>query len=318
MRLNDWLMALVIIIIFCGLMVFSQVSGKLDDIKKNWHLYKCNPLMIPFAGYVGEDPGKTFSSCVVSASSGFVQTALTPLTQVFDSITTVASKQEESTNNARKASTGIRSKLSGLGSSMFGVIFSFSTEVSRLGIKIKDTMNKMAGVIATMVHVLSTSMDTMTSIWKGPPGQTLRFVGGMCFKDDTLVQLSDGVLKKIKDISIGDVLKDGSMVMGTMNLLNKYNNNHLDDLYVFKNKGDNHTDIYVTGSHLVKINDEEFVPVRCHPESSKCVENEDKLVCLITNTHVIPVGCYVFGDWEDNGELPDEIKYVSKKIKRDI
>ncbi len=318
MRLSDWLTSLIIIIIFCGLMVFAQVSGKLEDIKKNWHQYKCNPIMIPFASYVGEDPAKTFAGCVTSASSGFVQTALGPINQIFSSLTGVAQKQEESTNNSRKSAKRIRSKMSGLGGSIFGIIFSFSSEVSKIGLKIKDTMSKLAGVIATLVHVLTTSMETMNSIWAGPPGQTLRFVGGLCFEEGTRIRLKNNTVKTIAEIRNGDILMDGSVVFGTMKLLNHHEGEYLDDMYVIEGMGQDGDDIYVSGSHLVMVDNNEFVNVKDHPLSKKMSKNFNELNCLITNTHTIPIGKLVFGDWEDNGELPDLIKYFQKKIKRHV
>ena len=102
MRFNDVILVFFVFIIIFGLIAFVQLSGKLENIKKEWHKYKCNPAMIPFASYVGEDPVKTFSGCVTSASSGFVQTALGPINQILSSLTDVAVKQEESTNNSRK------------------------------------------------------------------------------------------------------------------------------------------------------------------------------------------------------------------------
>ena len=183
-------------------------------------------------------------------------------------------------------------------------------------------MSKLSGIIAAFVHVLSTSIDTFSSIWKGPPGQTMRFLGGMCFHNDTKIKLKNGKIKSIKTIELGDILKDGSIVFGKMDLLNHYNNKFLDDMYVFKTGGEDNTDIMVTGTHLVLLDKEgtEYVHVKDHPNSEKMEhnKNEKELTCLITNTHVIPIGNHIFGDWEDNGELPEEIKYISKKIKHHI
>jgi hypothetical protein len=320
MRLNDWLLSIVIIIIFIFLMLFSTVVGGIEDIKKNWHLYKCNPLIMPFAGFFGKDSNDTFSSCVSNSSVGAMQTSLGPITTIFSSLADAAEKQEESTNNSRKYSMNIRSKLSGLGSGIFGIVFSLSTEISKIGLKTKDTINKIVGVVASFVHILSTSISTFNSIWMGPPGATIKFLGGMCFHKDTCIKLNDNNIKKIKDVSIGDVLKDGSIVFGTMKLLNNYNNKYLDDMYIFKESGENNQDIMVSGSHLILLNKEtnEYVHVKNHPLSNKMETNENELYCLITNTHKISIGNHVFGDWEDNGDLPQEIKHIPKKIKTHI
>jgi hypothetical protein len=111
---------------------------------------------------------------------------------------------------------------------------------------------------------------------------------------------------------------DGSVVFGTMKLLNHHEGEYLDDMYVIEGMGQDGDDIYVSGSHLVMVDNNEFVNVKDHPLSKKMSKNFNELNCLITNTHTIPIGKLVFGDWEDNGELPDVIKYIPKKIKRHV
>ena len=33
-------------------------------IKTNWAKYRCNPMMMPFAGYAGHDPIENFTQCM--------------------------------------------------------------------------------------------------------------------------------------------------------------------------------------------------------------------------------------------------------------
>ena len=320
MRLTDWLMSFVIIIIFSGIAVYSLITRRYDDIKKEWPKYRCNPIMIPLAGQFGEDPFDTFSSCVVGTSSDFVNSALSPITQGVGSWVRVAKKQEKSQNNARYGSFSLRAAFSRISSGLFGMIFSFSTELSRIMMKFKDTINKITGVLATMIHVMDTSINSLRSIWNGPPGQTLRFVSGLCFHENTLLKMYNGNMKKIRDVEIGDILNDGSQVFATMVILNKKSNKYLSDMYMFKGGGEDGEDILVSGSHLILEDKEKqiWTYVKDHKDSFLIEENFDRLNCLITDSHNIQIGKYVFGDWEDNGELPSEIKYVQKKIKHNI
>ena len=171
-----------------------------------------------------------------------------------------------------------------------------------------------------MIHTMDTSISSIKSIWNGPPGQTLRFVSGLCFHEDTLMKLNNGNMKKIKEIEIGDILSDGSQVFATMVILNKKGDKYLSDMYRFKGTGENGEDILVSGSHLV-LEDEEnniWTYVKEHNDSYLIKENYNNLICLITDSHNIKIGNNTFGDWEDNGELPVEIKYVPKKIKQNI
>ena len=39
-------------------------SSNVGDIKNNWPQYRCNPLVMPFAGYFGHDPAENFNECI--------------------------------------------------------------------------------------------------------------------------------------------------------------------------------------------------------------------------------------------------------------
>ena len=73
-------------------------------------------------------------------------------------------------------------------------------------------------------------------------------------------------------------------------------------------------DIIVSEGHLVK-DGKEYIHVYEHEDSEYIDENYGKLYCLITNTHKIKIGKMVFGDWEDEGILPMEIRHEEEKGK---
>ena len=109
-----------------------------------------------------------------------------------------------------------------------------------------------------------------------------------CFSPETLVKLENGESRNIKDIKLGDVLANGSVVKATMKIKNQ------DDPY-YKLPGD----ILVTGSHYVKDGDV-FTQVK-NLEGAEATTQVDPVVyCLVTSDHKIPVGDFVFWDWEDN------------------
>lgn len=109
-----------------------------------------------------------------------------------------------------------------------------------------------------------------------------------CFSPETPVKLENGESRNIKDIKLGDVLVNGSVVKATMKIKNQ------DDPY-YKLPGD----ILVTGSHYVKDGDV-FTQVK-NLECAEATTQVDPVVyCLVTSDHKIPVGDFVFWDWEDN------------------
>ena len=63
-RAADIAQVCVIVIIFALLFFVNIISVGLKNIEENWHLYKCNPLMMPFANAVGKDGTQNFMECV--------------------------------------------------------------------------------------------------------------------------------------------------------------------------------------------------------------------------------------------------------------
>ena len=120
-----------------------------------------------------------------------------------------------------------------------------------------------------------------------------------CFHPHVLLDLEDGRRVKMKNIRLGDVLKGGSKVMGTMWISNLDNNGeHVHNYYILPSEDGN--DIFVTGKHLVEYNGL-FINVERHPDAIAAGADytTDKFCCLITDDHRIRIGEYIFWDWED-------------------
>lgn len=116
-----------------------------------------------------------------------------------------------------------------------------------------------------------------------------------CFHPDTPIKMNDNTIKKIKDIKIGDVLFNDIEVISTL-IIKGDPENPFYNIYS-KLLDDN---IMVTGSH--KIYDEEsekFINVSDYKKAKKTIFWGLTMSCLITDSNTIPIGEYVFKDWED-------------------
>ena len=103
----------------------------------------------------------------------------------------------------------------------------------------------------------------------------------------------------MKDIHLGDVLENGSVVEATMEIDNKINKV---PLHVLKNAGVDNENIYVTGSHLIyNRSTKQFTCVQNYYVSELANNIEtDWFCCLITSDHKIQIGNEIFWDWEDH------------------
>ena len=119
-----------------------------------------------------------------------------------------------------------------------------------------------------------------------------------CFAPETTIQLKNGTTRQMKNLELGDVLVNGSIVEATMKI-----KNHNDPYYKIG-------DIHVTGSHYVKDGNV-YKQVRNFSKAEPTDKVAKVVCCLVTNDHKIPVGDFVFWDWEDN-LVPNHIQQPSK------
>lgn len=280
---------LAFILYIIGVFYYSQVA----IIKADWPLYRCNPMYMPLADNVEEN----FVYCVQSMQTNFMGYLLQPLTFITGSLGTMLNGFMDEINSIRAMFNKIRTFFSSIVENIFGVFLNLVIEFQKITIGITDLIGKTIGIMVSLMYVMDGSVKTMQSTWNGPPGQMVKALG-KCFHPNTLVKLKNGEIKAMKDISLGDVLEDGSIVESVMKIDNK---REPEPLYVIKKGGINEDDIYVTGSHLVfDKSKNKFIKIKKYFKAELTDKKVDWFSCLITNTHKIPIGNEVFWDWEDH------------------
>ena len=280
---------LAFILYIIGVFYYSQVA----IIKADWPLYRCNPMYMPLADNAEEN----FVYCVQSMQTNFMGYLLQPLTFITGSLGTMLNGFMDEINSIRAMFNKIRTFFSSIVENIFGVFLNLVIEFQKITIGITDLIGKTIGIMVSLMYVMDGSVKTMQSTWNGPPGQMVKALG-KCFHPNTLVKLKNGEIKAMKDISLGDVLEDESIVESVMKIDNK---REPEPLYVIKKGGMNEDDIYVTGSHLVYDKSKhKFIKIKKYFKAELTDKKVDWFSCLITNTHKIPIGNEVFWDWEDH------------------
>jgi hypothetical protein len=275
-------------IYIAGVFYFNQLA----QIKSNWPLYRCNPMYM----FLADDIQENFTYCVQNMQTSFMGYLLQPLTFITSSLTVMMGGFMGDIQNIRAMFNKVRTFFSSVIQSVFGVFLNLIIEFQRITIGIKDLIGKTIGIMVSLMYVMDGSIKTMNSTWNGPPGQMVRALG-KCFHPCTFVKLQNGDIKFMKDVDLGDVLVDGSIVEAVLKIDNKKDRQRF---YIIADNS-SHKDIFVTGSHLVfdkSINS--FVKVEDYSKAVRTDIISDSFSCLITDTHRIPIGKEVFWDWEDH------------------
>ena len=284
-----------IIINIAFICLFSAIYylTMISSIKANWAENRCNPLYMMFA----DDAEENFQYCVMNMQSNYMGYLLQPLTFLTNNLTDLGGSFNANLVDVRSVIGDVRTNVTGSVIQVFSIFLNIIIEFQRILIAIKDMIGKIVGVVSVMMFVLSGSQLTIESLWNGPAGQTVRALGSACFHKHTTLLLKNGNYINIENISIGDVLKNGAVVEGVLQLKNKYDEN----LYTFENFGENYETIYVTGEHFVYDDyDKIFIPVKNHPLSIKSDYNDKIYYNLITSNNTIHIGNLVFYDYNDD------------------
>jgi hypothetical protein len=290
---KNWINFLYVNIAFVLYIMGVFYYSKLAEIKANWPLYRCNPLYMPLA----DDVQSNFVYCIQSMQTNFMGYLLEPLTFLTSSINNLLGSFLEEINYVRAMFNKIRNFITSIIQSVFGVFLNLVIEFQKITIGIKDLIGKTIGIMVTLMYVLDGSIKTMKSAWNGPSGQLVRALG-KCFHPTTIIKLQNGDSKLMKDIDLGDILENGSVVQSVLKIDNKL---EPVPFYIIKGAGVNKKDIFVTGSHLVfDIKQNKFIKVENYSNAVLSNIESDWFSCLITSDHKIKIGNEIFWDWEDH------------------
>lgn len=179
MLTNDFYLSILIIVIFFILSVNGILLTQYELIKKHWSKYKCNPLVLPFAGFFGEDPLQNFENCIKDIQIGYMDIALRPLNINIGFLSDIGTYLLDAIVNVRQMLNFLRNSLMAITTSIFAIFSNVLVEFQKLSMAIKDSISKMVAVMFVMVNTLKGTTMTMQSAWKGPPGSMLRGIAGM-------------------------------------------------------------------------------------------------------------------------------------------
>ena len=289
---SNWLNFVYVNIAFVIYMAGVFYYNQLAEIKEDWPKYRCNPMYMFLADNVEEN----FTYCVQNMQTGLMGYLLEPITFVTNSLTSQLGGFSESIQNIRAMFDKIRTFFSSIVQNIFGVFLNLIIEFQRITIGIKDLMGKSIGIMVSLMYVMDGSIKTMNSTWNGPPRQMVRALG-KCFHPNTTLLLQNQKLVSMKNIELGDVLEDGSIVETILKIDNRKNTEYF--YKILDNSRDEY--IFVTGSHLVyDESSNTFIKVENYHKAEKTNKKSDVLYCLITDTHKIQIGEQTFWDWEDH------------------
>ena len=176
MKSSDITLSIFIILTFVAMYFYNILAVGIKKIKDNWPKYRCNPMMMPFAGTFGHNVTQNFTYCIQTMQGNYMGTLLQPLNYLMSVTTKTIGGLRESIQDIRSFINVFRNMITSIVKNIFGIFINILTQFQFNMIKMKDMMGKIVGIMATMMYLLQASVMTMQSSWKGPPGEMVRFM----------------------------------------------------------------------------------------------------------------------------------------------
>jgi len=157
-------------IVFINYYYFVNV---LEVIKADWPAQRCNPLIMPFAGFINkptnmsnlEFTASNFSNCFNTILKNVVLVAMQPLYFAINIIQEAVNGLIEAFDKLRSLTSNLRNQFSSIATQIFSAITNLVVTFITYTIKIKDSMFKINGILTTALYTLFGSYMAMVSLF---------------------------------------------------------------------------------------------------------------------------------------------------------
>jgi hypothetical protein len=257
----------VVTLIFIGITVLIFSLSNITEISKNFSKYRCNPLMMPFAGQFGYDAKENFQFCIsnqLNSKAAEIFAPLYGLLSQFVGILTVM----------MNATLGIRKLFSNFFLSVNNFVGNVRNKIQNLLLQIRMSFlklnNLMGRVFGTMYAVIFMGMSALTAANNTANNDLVQFLAEFCFDPNTPVQIEDGSYLPIKEIHIGHRLAPVNDNIPVVTSTFVFDGSKTSMVSI--------DDVILSEEHYV-LNETEWIPASDHP-SAKPAQSLKSLVCL--------------------------------------
>lgn len=323
-----------VIIIIIGIIVFFAViisiivilftvkSGPIHERRLRWNELRCggtdanrsafdkflDSLVCQYPGFFGPK-GMTFKEnkafCDAEIIENANKTNMKPMQNQLNQQNSMIDKINKQMANQNKMIKGIRDNFMAQIKEVQQKLYNLYRRLAYLFKVFARLFYKIFTVFRDIFMVLKYSIWTLTSMWNGPIGNTVRV---LCFGEETLLQVvrnENNILTKISEVQINDIINN-SVVIGVCKFLKQDGN----QFYRIDN-------INVSGSHLIEYNNK-LIRVKDHPDAVPVEYQREYVYSLITSNGKMKIMNNLFRDHLGDNTLETYQNFVNPIYKKNI
>ena len=179
---SEWIQSIFIIILFSMFPIVDTFTGAMKDVQSNWVANRCNPVMMPFAGFIAPkgydvNTADNFAFCVQTLMASFAPTILQPFSYLQNMSVDMMGSINDSLATSTAQSSYMSFSLSNIIGSIYGVFLNVIVEFNVIVIKLLDVQGKLTGIITSILYIMTVVQYAFESMWAGIPGKMIKAMG---------------------------------------------------------------------------------------------------------------------------------------------
>lgn len=301
-QIKSWGWVFIITALLGGVTYFLLSAVNTAEVSRNWEKYRCNPAVMPFAKIYGHDPTENFNYCLQGMFNGKMGSILGPFQSI---LTLIISTTMQFLKNLNSLRMMLATLLGGISkviqefTARFKLIF---MQTRQMALRIQFLMRR---VFAVMYSVIYMGFSGITAGLNFGDTIIFRFIDTFCFAPETPILIKGKGSIPISEVKLGDICeKTESRVTS-----------------VYRFMADGQDMVYLDGievstNHYVEY-DGKWIESANHPNAHPIGQWHGgvsrPLICLDTDDHRIPLGNYIFSDWDETSVSDAETMILAEK-----
>ena len=210
--LDTWAIVKFVLItaVLVGVAVVLFTQGNIAEIAANFEKYRCNPLVIPFAGLFGRDAKENFNFCIGNLMSIQASGIFAPVYNLLANFVTILTTISNAMMSIREMFAKFFIQVNGFISSVQDRMVAVLFQLRLTFLKMQTLMGRVYGTMYATMFMGISAMAAGTSLGDNDLVKFL-FEIAPCFEGSTRILLADGSTAAISDIRVGDKVSTGAV-----------------------------------------------------------------------------------------------------------
>lgn len=299
---------LILLFVMIGVWVLLLGVADTSEVSKNWPKYRCNPSVMPFASFYGHDTTENLNFCLTGMMNNEMSGALSPVFKILATFLGTITTLVAVANNMRLEMATFMGGINTIFQNFTDRFVQLSSKIRTSAQRIKMLMGRIYGTFFAMIFM---SMSAIRATQNFGDTFLFKFLDTFCFDPDTPVNIMGKGFIPVKSVQTGDVFSTGSKVTATFSFI-------ADGQPMVRLPGD----ILVSTNHYVQYKDK-WIRSDEHPRATQVEPwsggSTRPLICFNTNDHRIPVGDFVFLDYDETSVADQEtMNWVDSRLNAQI